>query len=93
MLEDKMSDQIDTRTRNAPVHQSLNAEEFLKLGINYSTGQLTPPDMVSAHKWFNIAAMLGSKDAIRLRHEVAEEMLPGEIAAAQRAARAWFTRH
>jgi len=48
---------------------------------------------VSAHKCFNIAAMHGNKDAIRLRNEVAAEMSASEIAAAQRAARAWLTRH
>jgi TPR repeat protein len=52
-----------------------------------------PLDMVAAHKWFNIAASLGLKDAIRLRNEVAAEMSESEIANAQRAARAWLTRH
>jgi uncharacterized protein len=58
-----------------------------------STGQSMPLDMVSAHKWFNIAATLGLKDAVRLRNEVAAEMFDGEIATAQRAARDWITRH
>jgi len=58
-----------------------------------STGQSTPLDMVSAHKWFNIAGSLGIKDAVRLRNEVAAEMSESEIAAAQRAARAWLVRH
>ena len=70
-----------------------DSEEFLRLGILCSTGRSAPLDMISAHKYFNIAAMLGSKEAIRLRHEVAEEMSAREIAAAQRAARDWFTRH
>jgi hypothetical protein len=35
----------------------------------------------------------GNKDAIRLRREVATEMSESEIAAAQRAARDWLTRH
>jgi hypothetical protein len=48
--------------------------------------------MVSAHKWFNIAAMQGVKDAVRLRHEIAAEMSEAEIAAAQRAAREWLKR-
>jgi uncharacterized protein len=58
-----------------------------------STGQSVPLDMVSAHMWFNIAATLGMKTAIRLRNEVAAEMSENEILAAQRAARAWLTRH
>jgi hypothetical protein len=58
-----------------------------------STGQLTPLDMVSAHKWFNVAPTLGFKDAVRLRNEVAAELSGSEIAAPQRAARDYLTRH
>jgi TPR repeat protein len=68
-------------------------EEFFKLGMMCSTGQSIPIDMVAAHKWFNLAALRGSKDAVRLRNEVAAEMSAAEIAAAQRAARAWLTQH
>lgn len=49
-------------------------------------------DLVSAHKWFNIAATLGMKDAVRLRNEIAAEMSDSEIATAQRAARYWLKR-
>ena len=69
------------------------AEELFKLGMMCSTGQSMPLDMVSAHKWFNIAAMLGMRDAVRLRNEIAAEMSEREIATAQRAARHWLTRH
>jgi uncharacterized protein len=69
------------------------AEQFFKLGMMCSTGQSVPLDMVSAHKWFNIAATLGLKDAVRLRNEIAAEMSEPEIAMAQRAARQWLTRH
>jgi hypothetical protein len=46
----------------------------------------------------NIAAISGYSDsgygdAARVRHEIAAEMSDSEIAAAQRAARAWVTRH
>jgi hypothetical protein len=37
--------------------------------------------------------MSGCKQAARLRHEIAAELSESEIAAAQRAARAWVTRH
>ena len=70
-----------------------DAEKFLQLGILYSTGNSGPADMVSAHKWFNIAGMHGSSEAVRLRCEIASEMRAADIAAAQRAARAWLTRH
>ena len=67
-----------------------DAERFFKLGMMCSTGQSVPLDMVSAHKWFNIASALGMKDAVRLRDEIAAAR---EIATAQRAARQWLTRH
>jgi TPR repeat protein len=70
-----------------------DAECFFKLGIMCSTGDSVPLDMVSAHKWFNIAGALGMKEAVRLRNEIAAEMSSREIAAAQRAARQWLTRH
>jgi TPR repeat protein len=69
------------------------ADRFYELGMMYSTGRSVPADLVCAHKWFNIAAMRGNSDAVRLRREIAGEMSEAEIAAAQRAARDWLTRH
>jgi TPR repeat protein len=66
------------------------ADMFFDLGMMYSTGRSVPADLVTAHKWFNIAAMHGNRDAIRLRVEIAAEMSEAEIAAAQRAARDWL---
>src|SRR5262249_60604949 len=63
---------------------------FFQLGMMYSTGSSVPADYVSAHKWFNLAAMRGNREAIRLRREIAEPMNEGEIAVAQRAARHWL---
>jgi TPR repeat protein len=76
-----------------PVQSGETAEQFFELGMMCSTGQAMPLDMVAAHKWFNIAATLGFKDAVRLRNEVAAEMSDSEIATAQRAARSWLVRH
>jgi TPR repeat protein len=69
------------------------ADTFYELGLMYSIGRSVPVDYVLAHKWFNLAAMRGNQDAIRLRREVADQMSETEIAAAQRAARAWFKAH
>jgi hypothetical protein len=69
------------------------ADAFFNLGMMYSIGRSVPVDLVSAHKWFNIAALRGNRDAIRLRREVADQMSEQDIAAAQRAARAWLTAH
>jgi TPR repeat protein len=66
------------------------ADAFFELGMMYSVGRSVPIDFVSAHKWFNLAAMRGSADAIRLRREIADQMSEAEIAEAQRAARAWL---
>ena len=65
-------------------------DTFFDLGMMYSTGRSVPIDYVTAHKWFNLAAMKGNTDAIRLRREIAAEMTEAEIAAAQRAARDWM---
>ncbi len=70
-----------------------DAQKFLQLGMMYSSGSSVPADLVSAHKWFNIAAMRGCSEAVRLRCELAGEMSSAEIVAAQRAARDWLTRH
>lgn len=66
---------------------------MLAFGMKYATGEDGEPDLVAAHKWFNLAAMRGSTEAARLRREVAAEMSPAEIAAAQRAARDWLATH
>jgi hypothetical protein len=61
---------------------------FFALGLMHAVGSRA--DLVSAHKWFNLAAMRGHEGARRLRGEIAAEMSAAEIAAAQRAAREWL---
>ena len=63
---------------------------FFELGMMYSVGRSVPIDFVTAHKWFNLAALRGNADAIRLRREIADQMSESEIALAQRAARSWL---
>lgn len=66
-------------------------EELFRLGMLYSTGQGGAPlDYVSAHMLFNLAAMRGSEEAKTYRRELSQEMDKGDIAEAQRAARAWI---
>jgi uncharacterized protein len=75
----------------APLGEGRAAGDMLfELGLMYSVGRDVPIDLVSAHKWFNLAAVKGNRDAIRLRREIADQMSDGEIAAAQRAARDWL---
>ena len=70
-----------------------NAEDCFGLGMIYSSGAGVAVDLVQAHKWFNIAAMRGHKDAAQLRREIAEQMSDAEIGCAQRAARDWLKVH
>jgi uncharacterized protein len=75
----------------APLGEGPAAGDMLfELGMMYSVGRDAPVDLVAAHKWFNLAAMKGNADAIRLRREIANQMSDVEIATAQRAARDWL---
>ena len=82
-----------TQTEGHAVRYGADAEQFLRLGLTYSTGETMPADMVTAHKWFNVAGMRGSHEAVGHRCEIAREMSSSDIAAAQHAARVWLTRH
>lgn len=75
----------------APLGEGRASGDMLfELGMMYSIGRDVPVDLVSAHKWFNLAAVKGNLEAVRLRREIADQMSEGEIAAAQRAARDWL---
>ena len=62
-------------------------------GLYWASGRSGVVNLVAAHKWFNLAALKGRRDAVQLRREVAEMMSELEIATAQREARAWMTAH
>jgi len=72
-----------------PASDAAAARKLFDLGMMCATGA-GAPDLVSAHKWFNLAAMHGDKQANALRVEIAAELSESEIAAAQRAARDWL---
>ena len=74
-------------------NEPADAEACFNLGMIHSSGAGVPVDLIEAHKWFNIAAMRGHKDAAQLRREVAEQMSDSEIGCAQRAARDWLKAH
>ncbi len=69
------------------------AEAQYRAGLMYSTGQGVHQNLVSAHKWFNLAALRGSDAARQVRREVAADMTQREIAEAQRQAREWLRGH
>ena len=68
-------------------------DALFELGLMHCAGRDGALDLVSAHKWFNLAAIRGNEDAKRYRMEISREMTRAEIAEAQRLAREWLTRH
>ncbi|KZL05814.1 hypothetical protein ACQU0X_09835 [Pseudovibrio ascidiaceicola] len=68
-------------------------ESLLRRGLDAASGKAGACDLIEAHKWFNLAAMRGSTQAVRYRREVSQEMSNMEIAEAQRAARDWLSVH
>ena len=74
----------------APASSNASSDELYELGLMHASGRSGAADLVSAHKWFNIAAMRGHADAVRMRREIAAEMTDAEIGQAQRAARDWL---
>lgn len=71
----------------------INADTMFELGMMYASGREVPVDLITAHKWFNVAAMKGHVEAAQLRREIAVEMKDAEIGQAQRAARDWLKAH
>lgn len=78
----------DEASQTAP--QGNDADALFTLGMRYSTGRDVEHDLVAAHKWFNLAAMMGHEGALAARAELAREMAPEQIAEAQKLARAWL---
>lgn len=76
------------------VEAILSGEEMYRLGLEASTGgEAGEFDLITAHKWFNLAAMQGNMEARAYRAELAHEMTTEEIAEAQRQARAYLATH
>ena len=68
-------------------------DALLQLGMQYSIGRGVQPCPITAHKWFNIAALRGNSLAKTYRAELASEMSKAEIAEAQKQAREWLRGH
>lgn len=67
-----------------------DADALFVLGMRYSTGRDVDHSLVTAHKWFNLAAMMGHEGALDARAELAMEMTASQIAEAQKLARDWL---
>jgi TPR repeat protein len=57
------------------------------LGWMYEKGQGVPKDNVYAHKWWDIAASSGDKDAVSGRDAISKRMNSTDISTAQKLAR------
>ncbi len=68
-----------------------------ELGLLYNKGQGVRRDYVLAELWLNLSASQAVSDnrdfVARIRDAVASKMTPGQLAAAQHLARAWYRSH
>lgn len=68
-------------------------DSYFELGLQYAAGRNVPRDLVAAHKWFNVSALKGNREAMSYRKEVAQEMSADEVAIALLDAREFLTVH
>lgn len=82
---------LDVKDAETAIDIEANKEDLFRLGLIYSTDvEDRGPDYVEAHKWFSLAAMMGSSPAKAYREEITLEMSPSDLTLAQRAARGWL---
>lgn len=82
---------VETLEAAEPV---LSDAEMYRLGLEASTGgEEGIFDLITAHKWFNLAAMQGNLEARAYRAELAKEMTAEEVAEAQKLAREYLATH
>ena len=67
-------------------------DALFELGLMYASGREVGQDFITAHKWFNLAALRGNDEAKRYRLELSREMSKVQVAAAQRLAREWMSK-
>jgi uncharacterized protein len=82
---------VDALTQYESDAKQGRADALYNLGLAYSTGQGVSVDYVAAHKWFNLAALRGVEEAKNWRAQISREMVPSQIAEAQRLAREWLS--
>lgn len=79
---------IESRLADAAIG---SVDALFDLGIAFSTGGGgLDVDLIEAHKWFNLAALNGSEEAMMCRADISDDMTAREIAEAQKQARAWL---
>ncbi|MDX1292693.1 MAG: hypothetical protein R3265_07785 [Hyphomonas sp.] len=68
-----------------------NADEFYQAGLACAAGIGSEVDLVSAHKWFNLAVSKGHEEARIQRQEMADMLSTEEVKVALSAARDWLS--
>lgn len=82
---------VEVQEAEAAIAAGAKSEDLFRLGLIYSTDlEDRGPDFVEAHKWFSLAAMMGSMPAKSYREEIKMEMSIEDLTLAQRAARGWL---
>ncbi|MEZ5827635.1 MAG: hypothetical protein R3D30_11020 [Hyphomicrobiales bacterium] len=85
---------MDIQTGQMELAAQTGAPDALfELGMLYATGRDVDADLVTAHKWFNLAAARGNEAARTYRVELALEMSQEQVAEAQKLAREWLQTH
>jgi len=83
--------EVDVQEARNAIIAGGSAADLFRLGLIYSTDlEDRGPDFVEAHKWFNLAAMMGSAPAKAYREEITQEMSSDDLSLAQKAARGWL---
>ncbi len=86
--------EVEVQEAEAAVQDGASSEDLFRLGLIYSTDvEDRGPDFIAAHKWFNLAAMLGSIPAKAYREELIFEMSSDDVTQAQRLARDWLKKN
>lgn len=82
---------LEVKEATDAVLDAATRDDLFKLGLIYSTDvEDRGPDFIEAHKWFSLAAMMGSQPAKAYRDEIKLEMSHEDLTLAQRAARGWL---
>ena len=68
-----------------------NADEFYQAGLACAAGVGSDIDLISAHKWFNLAASKGHDEAKLQRQEMADMLSTDEVKVALSSARDWLS--
>jgi len=82
---------VEVQEAREAVCAKADAADLFRLGLIYSTDhEDRGPDYIEAHKWFSLAAMMGSEAARSYCSELKMEMTREDLTLAQRAARGWM---